>query len=253
MYSILMAMILATHEPIIIAHQGGANQAPENTIAAFQKCLDQGLTFFECDVRLSKEGIPVIIHNPTTELYIKEEKEVQFLTLEEIRKLDAGSHFSQEYKGEKIPTLKEILDLLVDKGTIMLELKYNEPRPKLLVKRVMEPLETYPKKKVILGSFSPAIVAEVRKQNPDIPLIGIADQTKYLQKLLDLGLDHIALDVDFATEDLVEALMNQNVKVWIWTVNSLIDFHKFHSLKVGGIITDEPYRFHLELQMRKSL
>lgn len=253
MYSFLLAMLLATHEPIIIAHRGGANQSPENTIAAFQKCLDQGLTFFECDVRLSKEGIPVVIHNPTTELYTKEEREVHFLSIEEIRKLDAGSHFNRRYKGERVPTLEEVLDLLVDKGTIMLELKYNDPHPTMLVKNVLELLEQYPEKKVILGSFSPAIVAEVRRQDPDLPLIGIADKEEYLQKHLDLGLSHVALDVDLTKDALVQSLIDQNIEVWIWTVNSQIDFQKFHSLKVDGIITDEPYRFHLELQMKKSL
>ena len=100
----------------IIGHRGARGLEPENTIRSFQKALELGVDYIECDVHLTKDGHIVLIHDHTLDRTTNETGDVNDYTFEEIRKLDAG-------KGKKIPTLQELLDLVRGKVKIHIELK----------------------------------------------------------------------------------------------------------------------------------
>src|SRR4051794_41111249 len=97
--------------PLLIAHRGGAGEAPENTLAAFRRSLAMGITWFELDVQSTRDGALVVIHDETIDRTTNGTSPVASLLFEEIRRLDAGSHFGPEYAGEKVPTLREVLEL----------------------------------------------------------------------------------------------------------------------------------------------
>jgi glycerophosphoryl diester phosphodiesterase len=108
----------------IISHRGAAAQAPENTIAAIQIAIAEGADFVETDVRLSSDGVPVIMHDPRVDRTTNGTGRVAFLTLAEIRALDAGSWFSPEFAGEPVPTLAEFVSKLAPTTTrALIELK----------------------------------------------------------------------------------------------------------------------------------
>ena len=108
----------------VVAHRGAHEGIPENTLAAYQKAIELGVDFVEIDVRTTKDGKLVSIHNSTVDAYTSEAKgKVKDFTLAELRALDIGSRVGPEWKGTRIPTFEEILDLCKGKVGIYLDLK----------------------------------------------------------------------------------------------------------------------------------
>jgi len=108
----------------VVAHRGAHQGIPENTLPAYQKGIDLGVDFVEIDVRTTKDGKFVSIHNDSVDGYAKDVKgRVQDFTLEELRALNIGSRIGPEWKDVKIPTFEEILDLCKGKVGIYLDLK----------------------------------------------------------------------------------------------------------------------------------
>ncbi len=109
----------------IIAHKGASGIAPENTLAAIQLALDMGVDMIEIDVRNTHDEEIVVIHDETLDRTTDGTGLVHDYTLEEIKQLDAGSWFpGAKYVGEKVPTLKEVLDLVNGKCQVLIEIKH---------------------------------------------------------------------------------------------------------------------------------
>lgn len=112
----------------VVAHRGAHQGIPENTLAAYQKAIELGCDFVEIDVRTSRDGELVSVHNATVEAYTGGEKRaVRDLTLAELKALDIGSRVGPEWKDERVPTLEEILTLCAGKIGIYLDLKEADP------------------------------------------------------------------------------------------------------------------------------
>jgi len=111
--------------PLVIAHRGDSANRPENTLASFASALAIGADFVEFDVQLTKDGHVVVIHDPTLERTTDGAGKVKEMTLAELRSLSAGypQRFGDEYRGERVPTLSEVLGLLRDRAVAMIEIK----------------------------------------------------------------------------------------------------------------------------------
>ncbi len=113
----------------VIAHRGVHQGIPENTLAAYQKAIDLGCDFIEIDIRTTKDGGLVSVHNATVDAYVSQVKgHVRDFTLEEIRALDIGEKLGPEWKGTRVPTFEEILNLSAGKIGIYLDLKDADPQ-----------------------------------------------------------------------------------------------------------------------------
>jgi glycerophosphoryl diester phosphodiesterase len=106
----ILALVLAQLIPIY-GHRGMVQEAPENTLAAYRLCLQEGIGI-EVDVRLTRDGIPIVIHDGTITRTAGRKGSVADLTLEEIKRLDAGSWFSPAFRGVRVPTFQEVLELV---------------------------------------------------------------------------------------------------------------------------------------------
>ncbi|MFP4698544.1 MAG: glycerophosphodiester phosphodiesterase family protein [Eubacteriales bacterium] len=98
-------------KPYIIAHRGASGIAPENTIVSFQKAIDQGAEGIELDVHLTKDEIPVVIHDETIDRTTDGSGYIKDFTFEELNRYDAGNYFDKKFMNEKIPTLEQVLEL----------------------------------------------------------------------------------------------------------------------------------------------
>lgn len=108
----------------VIAHRGAHKGIPENSLAAYQKAIDLGCDFVEIDVRTTKDGKFVSMHNSTIDEYVKGARgKVSEQTLAELRSLDIGSRIGSEWKDTRVPTFEEILKLCQGKIGIYLDLK----------------------------------------------------------------------------------------------------------------------------------
>lgn len=97
------------NSPLIIAHRGASKQAPENTMSAFQRALELGADGIELDVHMSADGYLVVIHDETADRTSNSNGLIKDKTLSELKSLDFGSWFSEDFKDEKIPELEEVL------------------------------------------------------------------------------------------------------------------------------------------------
>lgn len=112
---------------MVIAHRGFSGQAPENTLASFQKAVELGSDMIELDVRFSKDGQVVVIHDDTIDRTTNGRGKVADYTLKELKQFDAGSWFAPQFSGERIPTLKEVLELVKGKVLVNIEIKDESP------------------------------------------------------------------------------------------------------------------------------
>jgi len=111
---------------IVIAHRGFSGGAPENTISAFKKAIEVGSDMIELDVRFSKDGEIVVIHDETLERTTTGKGRVIEKTISELKQLDAGSKFHSSFSGEKIPTLRDVLQLAHRQIPVNIELKMGD-------------------------------------------------------------------------------------------------------------------------------
>ncbi|MEE8523355.1 MAG: glycerophosphodiester phosphodiesterase family protein, partial [Thermoanaerobaculia bacterium] len=145
--------------PRVIAHRGFSGVAPENTLVAIRKAIDVGADMAEIDVLLSRDRHVVVIHDDTLDRTTDGKGPVEDLSLEELRRLDAGSWFSAEFAGERMPTLAEVLDLVRGRILLNVEIKSEAVTREIeggIVDRVLRLIaEREMGDQVILSSFEP--------------------------------------------------------------------------------------------------
>jgi hypothetical protein len=118
-----LATRASTDRITVIAHQGDTRAAPENTLASFRKAMDAGMEYLEIDVRLTKDNVPVALHDSTLERTTNGEGKLSEKLYAEIEQLDAGSWFAKGYAGTKIPKLEEVLNEALGEACILIDLK----------------------------------------------------------------------------------------------------------------------------------
>ncbi len=159
-----------------VAHRGAAKYAPENTIPSIEKAIELGMDYIEMDVRYTKDGVPVLMHDPKVDRTTNGEGPVSDYTLAEIKKLDAGyrSRFGDKFKGTRVPTFEEVLEAM--QGHIRLYLDQKEmPRPVLV--ELLKRYDFYPDNMVVVGGGERAAkFAEMVADAPIMPGVGSVDQ-----------------------------------------------------------------------------
>lgn len=230
----------------IIAHRGASAELPENTLPAIQRAIELEVDFIEFDIRLSWDGIPVVFHDITTCRTANPGKRhiMTDLLFSDIRKLDAGKWFHLDYTGHHVPTLEEILQLPRGPIGLMIEIKEELVEPKLIAKAVLSAIKAQPQQEgtgpIIIGSFSPDILAEFKRIAPEIELIGILKNISKIPLFLKLKTTHLAIKHTSITKELVEDLNQKGIEVWSYTVDDFNEAKQFEDWGVKGIITNDP-------------
>ena len=159
------------------AHRGAAGLAPENTLAAFRMAIELGADAAELDLQATKDGVVVVIHDDTVDRTTDGRGRIGDLTLADIKRLDAGTKFGAAFRGERVPTLSELIDLVKaggnDRFRLNLEIKFAEGRegqPADLEERVLAVLtQAGFLDRVITQSFHHASAAKMKRLAPSIP------------------------------------------------------------------------------------
>jgi len=232
-----------------IAHRGASAYAPENTMAAFAKGLEMGADFIEFDVQMTKDGIPIVIHDATVNRTTNGAGKVSDYTLKEIKKLDAGSWFGKEYAGETIPTFNEVLNEFGGKINILIELKYPEHHPGIeekvayaLREHNLVHSDSY---EVIIQSFNYESIKTSKGFLPEIPhgvLVGKGWRKITTQQLEEFSsyADYFNPSFDLVTSELVELVHLTNMTMYAYAIKNQSEAGRLYSLGVDGIITDFP-------------
>ncbi|MVP01644.1 glycerophosphodiester phosphodiesterase [Paenibacillus lutrae] len=230
-------------KPIIIAHRGAKGLAPENKLGAFRLGLEQGCEAIELDIHLSADGELIVIHDATLDRTTDGQGEILAKSLAEIKAVDAGSWYSEAYKGETVPTLGEVFDLVPESVMINVELKVDGAIEQKLVDFVRE---RGCFGQVVVSCFDHKCLRRIKQMEPQIR-IGLL----YGNKMWDPVGYARSFDVDvyslhpyhqiIEAED-VEKAIEHGLQVYPYTANTEEELHKLMAIHVSGIITNYPAR-----------
>ena len=227
---------------MIMAHRGYSAQAPENTMPAFQKCIDNRFTAAELDVQMLADGTVVVLHDDNLKRTTGIDKNVWEVTYDEIKDLDNGSFFDESFAGTTIPTLDEVIRLAgrgKEKLYLNIEIKRNG-HDDGIVEKVIEIIRKNNYMDYCdVTSQDYETLEEVRKVDPKIltaytSAIGIGDIDT-----LDAA-DIISIQETFATYENIDRIHRAGKRVFVWTVNEEPTMKKLVSLNVDAILTNDP-------------
>lgn len=235
----------------VIAHRGFSGVAPENTLAAFRKAIEIGADMFELDVLLSKDGRVVVIHDDTLDRTTSGVGRVAELTLAELQALDAGSWFSEEFAGERIPTLEETLALAKGHVLVNIEIKTEAVTDRALGGIVDKTLDLVRRAammdQIVISSFDPRALAQARELSPDVKTASLynarlQEQLSPREVMDAVGSMGFNLSRKQVDADVVAACHRLERPVAVYTVNETGEMERLLDLGVDAIFTDFPDR-----------
>jgi glycerophosphoryl diester phosphodiesterase len=244
-----MSLLFQISQPVVFAHRGASAAAPENTLAAFKRGVEMGAPAIELDVKLSADGHVVVIHDQRVDRTTNGRGDVGKLSLEEMQALDAGSHFSPQFAGEKIPTLAEVFEEVGTKIFINVELTNYASPGDGLSERVAELVRRHAmQERVMFSSFHPLNLIRMRRLLPSVPSGLLAQQGThgrwargFIGRLVTPGNIHPYFDdVDQAFVQSQKTTNHPARRIHVWTVNDPQDMRRLFDLGVDGIFTDYP-------------
>ena len=246
-----------------IAHRGASREAPENTIPAIRLAVQKyQVDRVEIDLRLSREGVPVVIHDAALERTTDGKGKVRQYSLAELKKRDAGFWFDPEGKkefphrgkGVRIPTLAEVLTEFPE-TRFCLEIKEKEAGVVRKVLEVIRPLSR--KGSLLIGSFYGRVARELRRlSGPSIEGVLSEDEVAWAYLAFRLGLRKLTLPSRYAflpqakygfrfdQQEWIEFLHRQGVRVFYWTINEIREMKNLIGRGADGILTDHPDRLN---------
>lgn len=208
---------------LCVAHRGFSAKAPENTQAAIRLAMQEPFVkWMEIDVQLTRDGVPVVIHDFSVDRTTTGKGKVKDLTWQEIRRMDAGIWKGKQFQGEQVPSLDEVLQLVKGRLKVNIELKTSGDMYPGLEEKVLERVHAHGMlSDVVLTSFEPQALHRAKETDPDVQvgLIIDAHPRDLLNRLKRLGCSFLSigyshLDAAFASE-----LLRNGITPMAWTVD----------------------------------
>lgn len=256
---------MSSGKPLIIAHRGASVFAPENTYAAFQKAIAVGADGIEFDVRLSRDQIPVVFHDPTLQRLAKIKRRAADLTAAELSEIDVGSWFNRrfpqkadpKFSAETVPTLADSFVFLRDyNGLIYVELKSDVSTLPALAEAVCDALRrTSLMPNVVVKSFDLEAIKIVKRMLPEVRTAALFEpkiltllhkKKRILDEAGKCGADEISIHRSMATEKFVRLARENNFSTVIWTADKPVWVKRASDYGIDAIITNDPARLLAE-------
>lgn len=247
--------------PIVIGHRGAAGDHPENTLLSFEAALEQGATILESDVHRTRDGVPILLHDPTLERLCGDPAAAAERTWAEIAALDAGAGFvaadgSRPFAGRgiRIASLEQAFERFPE-ARFNLEIKCGG---RAVLHETLQSIARHGRAdRTLLTAGEDAIMADLRRAvaaSPVEPALGasLADVLAVIASALrdePMPVDVMALQIPasfggrpLVTRALVEHAHFHGLEVHVWTINELAEIDALLALGVDGIVTDHPGR-----------
>ena len=245
--------------PLIIGHRGAAAVAPENTLASFEQAMHDGADGIEFDVRLSSDGVPVVIHDATLTRTASVKSQVAKLSAAELALIDVGSWFTRQHGGastdyshEKLPNLEQVFRLFKQWNALLYVEMKSESSDLALAKAVVQTIQDESMQgKVIVSSFHMSLIRAVKRIDKSIrtaalfePKISRPFDLVRKKKLIDIArahdADEIALHYRLVSSRIVERARRTQMQVVIWTVDNPRWVDRARTLGIKALITNNP-------------
>lgn len=223
----------------ITGHRGAPDEAPENTLASFKKAIELGVDCIELDVRKTIDNKLVVIHDKTVDRTTNGTGLVETYTLERIKKLDAGSWFSDRYKGERIPTLEEALEVILD-SDVFVEIELKDSGIEEMVGELLENIGAH--KNIIISSFDSSVIKRFKESFQYFPTVLISN--RYSDDLIMHTISSLANRIDLyylhVSKDLVRKIHLSCLTINAWVIDKLDDLKNMINMDVDNITTNKP-------------
>ena len=250
--------------PLIVAHRGASHLAPENTLAAFELAWELDADLIEGDFYLTSDGAIVCHHDRTTKKTAGLDVPVEDQTLEALKRLDVGAWRGEQWTGERIPTLAEVLETVPNDKAILIEIKSGVRIVPALVD-VITSSDLRPAQMIVI-CFDEVVIAAVKDRLPHIKAYwlsgfdedGAGGWTPTISDIIRTatGIDADGVDLeanlDVIDAALVAALRAEGLEFHAWTINEVDVARRLIDLGVDSITTDRPGWLRGELRPRRS-
>jgi len=235
--------------PLLFGHRGCSKLAPENTLASFQKILDNNIPGVELDVQMCSTGEIIVLHDLNLKRTTGFDALASETELAEIKKLDAGSWFNKSFAGERIPTLDEVFELLGTSVYYDIEIKHKRKTPGELEKKLAEKIIKWNfQDYVFVSSFNPIAVLGVRNSDPTLDTALIYTKSKDFPWYYHNGGGKYICKPNILKPtkhkvNLFTMLHSKKIlgyKIITWTEDNLLKAEKYIDLGIDGIVTNVP-------------
>ena len=248
-------------KPLIIGHRGSSAVAPENTLAAFRRALADGADGVECDVRLAKDDVPMVIHDADLRRTGLREEKICDLTSVELMKIEVGSWFNlryrskarREFRRETVPTLAQFFELMRGNNKLIyVEMKCDEGNECGIAKAVAQVIKEFDfAARVVVKSFEHASIIEMKKLLPSLKTAALFrpkparlfNPTKRLiNPTLKIAADELSIHYSLATKRTLDRAHLASLPTLIWTADHPVWIKRALKLGIHAVITNNPAR-----------
>ncbi len=254
--------------PLIIGHRGASGHAPENTIASFDMAFEDGADGIEFDVRLARDGVPVVFHDASLERIAYLERRVEEFDSTVLVKFYVGewfnasrpTHARESFVFERMPTLAQVFERY-GAHNLYVEMKCEEParRAELASAVVGLVREHGLSERVVVKSFEHDSLVEVKRLAPEIRTAALFSRSwprplvptgRIIGEATACGADEVSLHRSLLRRGTVEAARQRGFAVVVWTVNSSVLLRRAVSLGLRAVITDYPRQLKAALTQK---
>ena len=240
---LVLSSIQTNSQTKIIAHRGFSGIAPENTIVAFQKAIECKADYFELDVHKTKNDSIVVIHNSSVDKTSSNSKkgEIAKMNYRDLATVKVGysEKFGNKYENEKIPTLREALELAKGKIKVCIEVKVYGAEKEIL--KIIYDLGV--EDDVIIFSFYYPVLAKIRQLDKNISILFLINKADKMTIDYAKIIESNAIGVGYettVTKEYLNFAHKNGIEVWKWTVNEEDEMQQLIDLGLDGLITDFP-------------
>ncbi len=223
----------------VIGHRGYPVKAPENTLPSFMFAINSGVDFVEFDVRKSKDGEIVVIHDRTVDRTTNSKGFVSDFTISELKALDAGGWFNHRFRETKIPTLNDVLSLINGKVSAVIDIKECG-----LEERVLNALEKFGMINRSMIVASPRICRNMKNLEPEMKVQSDLEYSQKIEKSIDKLITNLvdiaSINVTHFNVEVIKLCHKRGLLVNVWPVNNFSDILKCVKTSVNFITTDNP-------------
>ncbi len=233
-------------ERFVVAHRGASGTAPENTIAAFREALEGGTHMIETDIQVTEDGKIIAFHDETFDRTVKAINEGE-ISPEDIENLDAGSWFGEEYSGEKIPLLEEVIEFAAGKAYIILEIK--SLRHSIIEKNIGRIINIVKKfqyeEYTIFASFDHRLLASIKQIDPALHTAAIkipGDDRLPDEIIAQTGAEGFICSLKELNEKISENVKKTGIYLGVYGVETEEDYRLAVKYNVSALGTNFPAR-----------
>jgi glycerophosphoryl diester phosphodiesterase len=252
--AVSLAGIIPQSNAVVTAHRGASMAAPENTLAAVQRAIEQGADWVEIDVQETADGRVVVLHDRDLRRVAGVDLWIADATYEQLGSIDIGSWFAPQYADQRVPTLEQVLEMCRGRAGVNIELKFYG-REERLEERVIDIVESMGmESEIVLMSLkhdSVRKLKELKELRPNwtiglLTAVAIGDLTR-------VEADFLAVNTGLATPAFIRAAHRAGKEVQVWTINDPVTSFALISRGADAIITDRPAMVRRSLQTHAGM